>query len=90
MTAAASHDHPPALVDSASLNQELVALCTRFSDDLFAWMDRALVTQATDRRVPTKLAVADVAYALTDRLLYPTYANHPELLPVGLRDAAAN
>lgn len=79
---------PRALVESAALSGELVDLCTRFEDALFAWMDRALAAQGeTELRVPLKVAVSEVACSLTDRLLYPTYVHFPQLVPAHLADA---
>lgn len=82
-------DAPHVLVDSSALNGELVDLCTRFEDALFDWMDRALAAQPSTRHVPLKLAVSEVAFALADRLLYPTYLHFPELLPAHLAHSAA-
>jgi hypothetical protein len=85
-------DRPDAaapLVDSDDLSRELVQLCTRFSDDLFAWLDKAIAREQERRRVPLKVAVSQVAYALTDRLLYPTYVHHAGLIPEALRQPAA-
>jgi len=84
-----SVDEPHALADSTSLNGELVDLCTRFEGALFDWMDRALATQPVAQRVPLKLAVSEVAFVLTDRLLYPTYRHFPQLIPAHLTDPAA-
>lgn len=83
---------PRALVESAALNGELIDLCTRFQDQLFDWMNRAIAGQPLPRKVALKVAVSEVAFALTDRLLYPTYLSFPQLLPVELAsrtDAAA-
>lgn len=77
---------PLALADSAALNGELVDLCTRFEGALFDWMDRAAAGQPVERRVPLKVAVSEVAFALTDRLLYPTYLRFPQLIPAHLVD----
>ena len=81
-------DTPRALVDSTALNGELVDLCTRFEGALFDWMDRALATQPATSPVPLKLAVSEVAFALTDRLLYPTYLHFPQLIPAHLAGRA--
>ena len=81
MTAHESNDPAPPLVDSEELSLELVALCSRFSDELFAWTDRAVAAEDDSRRVPLKLAVSQVVYTLADRLLYPTYLHHSRLIP---------
>lgn len=81
-------ESPRALVDSPALNGELVDLCRRFEGALFDWMDRALAAQAPARHVPLKVAVSEVAYALTDRLLYPTYLHFPQFLPPELHTPA--
>ena len=72
-------------VDSAEHAARLVQLCNRFSADLFDWMDRALADEPTAHRVPIKVAVSQVAMALADRLLYPTYLQRPQLIPGELR-----
>lgn len=82
-------DAPQVLVDSNVLNGELVDLCTRFESALFDWMDRALAAQPSARHVPLKVAVSEVAFALADRLLYPTYMHFPELLPAHLAHPSA-
>jgi hypothetical protein len=85
-------DHPDAtaaLVDSPDLSRELLALCSRFSDELFGWLDRAIAAEAASRRVPLKVAVAEVHYAMAERLLYPTLLRHAELVPPGFGGARA-
>lgn len=84
MTKDLAQDGAQALVDSAALNGELVELCMRFEAALFDWMDRAIAGQPVERCVPVKLAVSEVAFALTDRLLYPTFLQFPQLLPPDL------
>jgi hypothetical protein len=59
----------------------LVDLCSRFTEDLFDWMDRAIANEPSAHRIPLKVAVSSVAMTLTDRLLYPTYLERPELIP---------
>jgi hypothetical protein len=77
-------DPRPAVTESANLSNELVSLCTRFEDELFGWLDRALVGQPHDREVALKRAVTEVAFVLTDQLLYPTYLRFPALVPAAL------
>lgn len=72
------------LVESEALSRELVRLCSSFSDELFTWMERAVAVEDEAHRVPLKIAVSQVVYTLTDRLLYPTYLHHDELIPPDL------
>lgn len=88
MPAEERRDEPAPLVDSDDLSCELVQLCHRFNEDLFDWMDRALACEPEPHRVPLKVAVSQVAFALTDRLLYPTYRHHARLIPIDLQPAA--
>lgn len=74
-------DAVPPLTDSDALSRELLTLCGRFSDELFAWLERAISAEDGTRRVPLKIAVAEVHYAMADRLLYPTLLHHPQLIP---------
>lgn len=83
-----TRDEPAPLVDSDDLSRELVHLCNRFTDDLFEWMDRALACEPQRHHVPLKVAVSQVAFALTDRLLYPTYRHHAAAVPADLRAAS--
>ena len=62
----------------------LVQLCNRFTADLFDWMDVAVADEPAAHRVAIKIAVSDVAMALADRLLYPTYLQRPQLIPAEL------
>jgi hypothetical protein len=84
MSAHAVDEHRPALSESADLSCELVALCTRFEDELFGWLNRAVVGQPHPSEVALKQAVTEVAFTLTDRLLYPTYLRFPDLVPATL------
>ncbi len=88
MPAEERRDEPAPLVDSDDLSRELVQLCHRFTDDLFEWMDRALVSAPEPHHASLKVAVSQVAFALTDRLLYPTYRHHVTLIPIDLRPAS--
>jgi hypothetical protein len=72
---------PPLPLNSEAHSAGLVALCNRFSSDLFAWMEQAIAAEPAAHRVPIKLAVSSVAYALTERLLYPAYLQRPHLVP---------
>lgn len=74
-------DATAALVDSPDLSRELLALCGRFSDELFGWLERAIAAEAASRRVPLKVAVAEVHYTMAERLMYPTLLRHAELIP---------
>jgi hypothetical protein len=77
---------PPALPLLSDVHgAQLAELCNRFSADIFEWLDRAIQGQPREVRVPLKIAVADVAYALSDRLLYPVYLQRPDLVPPELQ-----
>jgi hypothetical protein len=66
--------------------QRLVELCNRFDAELFAWLDRTLPGEPAEHAVALKRAVSNVAFALTERLLYPAYLQRPALIPPPLRD----
>ena len=87
MSAEQRDDEPAALVDSDDLSRELVQLCNRFTGDLFDWMDRALACEPQAHHVALKVAVSQVTFALTDRLLYPSYRHHASLIPADLQAA---
>lgn len=63
----------------------LVELCNRFSSELFDWLDQALRDEPKAHSAPLKRAVSNVAFALTERLLYPAYLQRPQLIPAALR-----
>ncbi len=88
MTPEERRDEPAPFIDSDDLSRELVQLCQQFTADLFDWMDRALACEPEPHRVPLKVAVSQVAFALTDRLLYPTYRHHAALIPTDLHAAS--
>ena len=71
-------------LDTAEHAARLVQLCNRFTADLFDWMDVAVADEPAAHRVAIKVAVSDVAMALADRLLYPTYLQQPQLIPADL------
>jgi hypothetical protein len=64
---------------------QLVELCHRFSTDAFDWLDLATQDQTREARVLLKIAVSNVAFVLTERLLYPAYLQRPDLVPPELR-----
>jgi hypothetical protein len=64
----------------------LVDLCNRFDAELFDWLDRTLPGEPAEHEVALKRAVSNVAFALTERLLYPAYLQRPALIPPPLRD----
>jgi hypothetical protein len=64
---------------------QLVELCNRFSADVFEWLDRAVRDQPREVRIPLKTAVSNVAFVLTERLLYPAYLQRPDLVPPELQ-----
>jgi hypothetical protein len=66
--------------------KRLVDLCNRFHAELFDWLDRTLPDEPTEHAVPLKRAVSNVAFAMAERLLYPTYLERPTLIPPQLRD----
>jgi hypothetical protein len=70
---------------SDALSAQLVQLCNRFSADLFDWLDQAVRNKPREQSVPLKLAAANVAYVLSDRLLYPAYLQRPDLVPRDLQ-----
>ncbi|MBL8318783.1 MAG: hypothetical protein JNJ42_10280 [Burkholderiaceae bacterium] len=84
MAADSLDEHRPAVSESVDLSGELVTLCTRFEDELFGWLERALIGQPREREVALKRAVTEVAFTLTDQLLYPTYLRFPALVPASL------
>lgn len=76
---------PPLPIDSDAQCARLVELCNRFSSELFEWLDQTLPGEPKAHSVPLKVAVSNVAFALTERLLYPAYLQRPQLIPAALR-----
>jgi hypothetical protein len=88
--AAATQAHATSLAAGLPLQSDaqatrLVDLCNRFHAELFEWLDQALPGEPKQHAVALKLAVSHVAYAMTERLLYPAYLQRPSLIPPQLQ-----
>jgi hypothetical protein len=84
--APATSSEPTLPLQSDVQAQRLVDLCNRFDAELFDWLDRTLPGESADHEVALKSAVSNVAFVLTERLLYPAYLQRPALIPPALRD----
>ncbi len=78
-------NHPANLFKDTSLAAEVLDACKEFENRLGAVLERSKTLEPPEDHAKFLRAVGYMASELGDRLLYPIYRRHPELVPDDLR-----
>jgi len=76
---------PSNLLSSTELAEELLAIVSTYDRSMEELLDKAKKTEPADEYQKLSRAVAAAACEIGDRLLYPIYRRHKELIPDALR-----